>query len=140
MRRARIGDWLRNQLGQGMTEYGIIMGMAAAGALALAVLLRHWALGLLPASARSRKQTLEQTRLGAFTLRAQPDDVRRPAGVFGAAVGALDPGKLRTAVDVPSTLWHSTSSLRIPGRPRRWIQAKFRPRSRLARRRSHARP
>ena len=41
MRRARIGDWLRNQLGQGMTEYGIIMGLAAVGALAWAVLLHH---------------------------------------------------------------------------------------------------
>ena len=39
MRMARIGTWLRSQRGQGMTEYGLIMGMAVAGALALAVLL-----------------------------------------------------------------------------------------------------
>ena len=41
MTRARIGDWLRNQRGQGMVEYGLILGMAVASALALAVLLNH---------------------------------------------------------------------------------------------------
>ena len=41
MRKARIGDWLRNQRGQGMTEYQIILGIAVVSALALAVLLQR---------------------------------------------------------------------------------------------------
>jgi len=41
MRRKRLGDRLRSQRGQGMTEYGLIMSAVVASALAVVALL-HW--------------------------------------------------------------------------------------------------
>ena len=75
------------------------------------------------------------TRLGALPSGGSPMTyVNRPASsmLLSAPPTRVRPDKLRTAVDVPSTLWDGASSLRT--------RAKIRRRSRPGRRRSHGRP